>query len=73
MEMERDGNRWSRNLEFVGDGVEWNGTVPHLEPVLVFGCEMEWNEVVPQKGIFPPDAERTGPAESAGRGGTALC
>ena len=53
--------------------MEWNETVPHLEPVLVFGCEMEWNELVPQKGIFPPDAERTGPAESAGRGGTAVC
>ena len=50
---------------------ERNGTVPHPEPVLAFGCKLEWNEVVPQNGIFPLDPEYTGPADSAGRGGTA--
>ena len=47
--------------------VEWNGTVPHPEPILVFFSEMEWNGTVPEKGIFPQYAESTGSADSAGR------
>ena len=52
--------------------MEWNGTVPHPEPILMFGWKMEWNKVVPRKGIFSPDAERTRPAKSAGPSGMAL-
>ena len=50
--------------------MEWNGTVPFREPVLVFFLGMEFNRVVPKKGIFSQYAEPTGPADSAGRGGT---
>ena len=50
--------------------VEWNGTVPFLRRILAFGFEMEWNQLIPQNGIFAPDAEYTRPADSAGRGGT---
>src|SRR5215203_1151026 len=52
--------------------VEWNGTVPHLEPILVFGCGMERNRVVPRKGIFSPYAECTHSTESVECGGTAV-
>jgi hypothetical protein len=39
--------------------VEHNGIVPHLELIPVFSWKMEWNEVVPQKRIFPLDPECT--------------
>jgi hypothetical protein len=31
--------------------------VPHLELILVFSSEKEWNGTVPQNGIFPQYAE----------------
>jgi hypothetical protein len=52
--------------------VEWNGTIPHLDPILVFGCEMERNQVVPQKRIFFSYAERTHSTESVECGGTVV-
>jgi hypothetical protein len=48
---------------------EWNGTVPFLGAVLVFGSGIEWNGLVPREGIFVRDAECTHPPKSAGRGG----
>jgi hypothetical protein len=48
---------------------EWNGTVPFLGAVLVFGSGIEWNGLVPRKEIFFRDAECTRPPKSAGRGG----
>ena len=50
--------------------MEWNGTIPFPKPILAFGSGMEWNGVEPEKGIFPQYAESTGPADSAGLGGT---
>jgi hypothetical protein len=32
---------------------ECNGTIQHLKSVLAFGWQMEWNEMVTQKRIFP--------------------
>jgi hypothetical protein len=52
--------------------VEWNGTVPHLEPILVFSYGMERNRVVPQNVIFFPYAECTRSTESVECGGMAL-
>jgi hypothetical protein len=46
--------------------VEWNGTVPHLEAVLVFSSKKEWNGMVPRKGISALDAERTHSTEIGG-------
>jgi hypothetical protein len=39
--------------------VERNGIVPHLELISVFSWKMEWNEVVSQKRIFPPNPKCT--------------
>ena len=55
------------------NGKEWNGTVPFLDTILAFGFGMEWNALVPLEGIFLQYAERTGPADSAGRSGIAQC
>jgi hypothetical protein len=33
--------------------LERNGTVPFLGVILVFGFSTEWNQLIPQKGIFP--------------------
>jgi hypothetical protein len=49
---------------------EWNGMVPFLGGILVFGSVAEWNGMVPRKGIFFRDAEYTHPSKSAGRGRT---
>jgi hypothetical protein len=46
-------------------GMEWN----LLGAILAFGSGIGWNGTVPRKGIFRPDAERTRPGKSAGRGG----
>jgi hypothetical protein len=50
---------------------EWDGTVPHLDPIPVFGCAEERNQLVPQKGIFPLYAEPTHSTKSVEGGGTA--
>jgi hypothetical protein len=50
---------------------EWDGTVPHLDPIPVFGCAEERNQLVPQKGIFPLYAEPTHSTKSVECGGTA--
>jgi hypothetical protein len=42
--------------------VEWNGF--HLAPVPLFGWVGEVNQVVPQKGIYPPDTECTRSAKT---------
>jgi hypothetical protein len=55
------------------DAVEWNGIVPFLELILVFGLGMKWNGTVPRNGIFPSDAEPTRPADSAGPSGMGDC
>jgi hypothetical protein len=49
---------------------EWNGMISFLGGVLVFGSGIEWNGLVPRKGIFARDAEYTRPPKSAGRGRT---
>ena len=53
--------------------LEWNGIVPFLRCILAFVSGTEWNQLVPQNGIFAPDAEYTRPADSVGRGGTGGC
>ena len=53
--------------------MERNGTVPFLGTILAFGSGMGWNALVPPEGIFLQYPERTGPTDSAGRGGTAHC
>jgi hypothetical protein len=47
--------------------MEWDDSF--LGAVLVFGSGIEWNGLVPRKGIFVRDAECTRPPKSAGRGG----
>jgi hypothetical protein len=47
--------------------VERNGTVPHLELILVFSSEKEWNGTIPQNGIFCIDAEPSHSTESVER------
>jgi hypothetical protein len=44
--------------------MERNGTVPHLELILVFSSEKGWNGTVPQNGIFHMDAEPSRSTES---------
>jgi hypothetical protein len=39
--------------------MECNGTILHLELILVFGSEKEWNGTVPRNGIFRLDAVPT--------------
>jgi hypothetical protein len=57
-------------------GTNRNG-MERFHSVSLFLCSflgwsgMRWNGVVPEKGIFLQYAEPTGPADSAGRGGTA--
>ena len=46
-------------------GMEWNHSVPRTH-----SCVRFRNGVEPEKGIFPQYAESTGPADSAGLGGT---
>jgi hypothetical protein len=39
----------------------------------VFGSGIEWNDLIPRKGIFARDAECTRSPKSAGQGGMAQC
>jgi hypothetical protein len=57
--------------DLFGSGIDW--TIPFLELILAFGLGMEWNETVRRNDIFPPDAEPTCPADSAGPSGTGDC